>query len=91
MSGVGGAGSEGDCTTFEEDEMPFTGVCDPLAESFARDMAEGKEGPVSEDKTHTEAIGEVTPLLTVFVLAIRISYSGKALRLHCKPASGLVA
>lgn len=36
-SGVGDAGCEVGCATFEEDEVPFVG---PLAESFASDMAE---------------------------------------------------
>lgn len=42
MFGVGG--SKVGCTAIEEDEMPFAGACDPLAESFVSNMAEEWQG-----------------------------------------------
>ncbi len=41
MSGLGGAGSEVGCATFEEDGVFFVEVCDPVVESLGSDMAEG--------------------------------------------------
>ena len=40
MSGVRDTGSGVGCAAFDEDEMPFAGVCDPLAGSFVSDMVE---------------------------------------------------
>jgi hypothetical protein len=41
MSGVGSAGNDVGCATFDEDGILLVGFCNPLAESLGGNMAEG--------------------------------------------------